>query len=96
MVVVGLTPRLTQENAPGEDISEDARGSVWFQWGAFVWLCLDNDEYKPQMLVGQICWSSEYTLDPNVECILGNCNNSSMKYGVFTADDDESGGSDRA
>jgi hypothetical protein len=56
MVVVGLTPRLTQENAPGEDPSEDASGSVWFQWGTFVWLCLDNDEYKPQMLVGQICW----------------------------------------
>ena len=51
-----------------------------FSGGALLrWLRPGSGEFEPRMLVGQMCGSPEYKLDPNAECILGNCNNSSMK-----------------
>ncbi len=71
-----------------KDAEVFSRGSLLY------WLFLGNGEYVLRMLVGQMHLSPECRLDLNNNCILGNCNNSSMKC-VVDDHDDDSGVDDR-
>ena len=74
-VFAGKAEDINDFNAKVEEYDAEV-----FSGGALLrWLRPGNGEFEPRMLVGQMCGSPEYERDPNAECILGNCNNSSMK-----------------
>ena len=74
-IFAGKTKDINDFNAKVKEYDAEV-----FSGGALLhWLCPGNGENEPRMLMGQMCGSPEYELNPNAECILGYCKNSSMK-----------------